>query len=787
MHRQDLLHTGKLCGSLLPNALFLYTLLTGLPRLHGQDGLRARVDGWVTDPSRGVIGGAAVTLRGPSGARRTTATDASGAFAFEGVAPGPYQLTVSASGFAEHTRQISATADGAVPVTVTLHPRTVSESLTVVERLGDVAIGGTKTEAKLIETPQAVSVITRQQLTEQSPLNVQDALRYVAGVRAETYGFDARGDWATMRGGSWGQYLNGLRMLFGFYNNTRPDPFALDRVEVLRGPSSVLYGQGGFGGVINLVSKRPLPVQRREIQMQFGSFGRKQIALDLTGPVDEEGKWLYRLVALGRDSGTQVDHVPDDRMLVAPSLTWRPRTGTTLTLLTNFQEDRMGSSVGFFPWQGTLLPAPKGRIPTNTFISEPGFDEYNTSQRAIGYLFEHRFNSTWTVRQNVNYSFSTASYQSLYSAFGPRPVLNPDGETINRVIYVNKPTAKSPLVDTHAQASFRTGPLAHTVLTGVDWQKASINGFTGYAASTPINVYKPVYGNYTPPSLSPIAESRQDQTGVYVQDQVKIAEKWVALLGARKDWAHAETVGSAASRLDSTAVTGRAGLVYLTNFGLAPYASYATSFQPLAGFDFYDKPFRPQRAKQAEVGAKYEARNGRGIASLALFDLTELNRKTPDPNEPRNSIQVGEARIRGVEVETGARIFWRLDLIGSYTLTDARVSRSNSADMGKRLATVPRHMSSLWLTRKFSIGGVEGFSGGGGVRATGSSFDGMDQLRTPAYTLYDAMLSYETQWWRFSVNVANLTDKTHVTTCLARGDCFYGTRRAVTGTVSYQF
>ncbi|MGH9626960.1 MAG: TonB-dependent siderophore receptor, partial [Bryobacteraceae bacterium] len=281
---------------------------------------------------------------------------------------------------------------------------------------------------------------------------------------------------ASVRGDeNWGQYLNGWRMLFGYYNNTRPDPYTLERIEIMRGPSSVLFGQSGFGGAVNLVSKKPLGQHRREIQLQIGSYRRRQVGLDVTGPLDAGYKWFYRFVGLARDSNTQVDYVPDDRLLLAPSLTWRPRADTSLTILTNFQQDKTGSSLGFFPWQGTLLPNPAGQIPTNTFISEPGFDEYRTEQMALGYLFQHQFNSRFTVRQNFNYTESKASYQSLWSSFNPRPMFNPDNRTINRDIYVSKPTARSPVVDTQTETRFATGAFRHNVLVGVDYQKATIN------------------------------------------------------------------------------------------------------------------------------------------------------------------------------------------------------------------------------------------------------------------------------------------------------------------------
>lgn len=694
----------------------------------------------------------------------------------------PVDVEAAAEGFATQRLTVSTET-----VTVTLDVARVSATIDVVARAGEVSGSIGKASIPLLETPQSISVVTREELTARAPLNLQEALRYSPGVRAEQYGFDARGDWATIRGGSFGQFLNGMRNLFGFYNNVRPEPFALEQIEVMRGPSSVLFGQGGFGGVINLVSKRPLAVPRGEVATQWGSFGRKQIGLDLTGPAGRSEKLFYRLVGVGRDSGTQVNYVPDDRLLVAPALSWRPTERTRLTLLGNFQEDRMGSSVGFFPWRGTVQPHALGRIHPSTFISEPGIDEYTSAARSGGYLFEHQFRQAWTVRQNFNYSHSRVSYQTLYPAFSPRPVFNSDDRTINRVIYLNKPVANSPTLDTNAETRFRTGWVRHTFLAGVDYQQASITGTTAFANATPIDVFAPVYGDYTVPALRPFAKSRQSQRGVYAQDQLKLGEQWSAVMGIRRDWAGAETAGNAASVLDSTATTGRAGVVYTTRFGLAPYLSYTESFLPIAGFNFFNEPYKPQRGKQWETGVKFEAPSGRLLVAAALFDLRETNRRTPDPENPRNSIQVGEVQSRGGELELRGRLPAGVDAIGSYSYNLVRVTRSNTADLGKRLPTMLLHLASVWLTKQWRTGADSYLSVGPGIRYTGASFDGNDALRTPAFTLFDAMVTWERGPWRASVNAANAADKIHLTACLARGDCFYGSRRNVVGGVSYRF
>ena len=771
-------------GSLLINLLLLMIVIISIVPASGQGA--GSVAGRTLDGTGSVLHGVAVTLRRiPAGEPVKARSAIDGGFRFESLAPGRYRLTASTGGFNDGTVEVDVAEGAEAPVEVTLQPSAVSTVIEVSERLADVSGVVTKSSVPLIEEPQSISVVGKEEMMARAPLTLADTMRYTAGVRTEQYGFDARGDWASIRGGTPAVFQNGMRVYFGSYNNTRPEPFAVEQVEVMRGPSSVLFGQGGFGGVVNVISKRPLPVHQAEISVQGGMYGRKQFGLDVTGPINSERKLLYRFVGVGRDSNTQVHYVPDDRLVIAPSISWRPRSRTQLTLLTNFQEDRMGSSVGFFPWKGTLLPnEPMGPIHPATFISEPGFDAYDTSQRTVGYLFEHRAGDRFTVRHNFNYSHSSVKYQSIYADFRTPYV---DGRKLNRVLYVNLPVANSPTTDTHVETRVRSGFIRHTILTGFDFQQATITGRNVSGTAPAIDVYAPLYGNYTVPALVPSPKNRQWQRGVYAQDQIKIGEHWAATLGIRKDRAFAETVGSPATNLDSGAVTGRAGLVYLAGNGIAPYFSLTESFLPVAGVDFYNSPYKPQRSRQYESGIRYEPGNGRIHISGALFHLTESNRRTPDPANPRNSIQVGEVESRGVEFESRFKVPAKVDVIANYAYDLARVSKSNGTDLGKRLSTMPLHLASVWATRRFHLTSNHSLVAGPGIRYTGSSFDGIDVLRTPSYTLVDLMAALETPRWRLGINGSNIGDKIHMTACLSRGDCFIGVRRNVVGSFSYRF
>lgn len=646
------------------------------------------------------------------------------------------------------------------------------------------SVSATKTDTPIIETPQSISVITADRIRDQGSLTIQDSLRYVSGMRGEAYGFDSRGDFSLVRGVSPTIFLDGLQQSVGSYTNTRTDPFTLERVEVIKGPSSMLYGQSSVGGLLNLVSKRPQAERRNELQLQYGSFDRKQIAFDSTGPLDDDGTLLYRVVAIGRDSQTQVDHTQDNRLVFMPSLTWRPNEQFEWTLMANVQKDDSGTTSSFLPHRGTVLGAPYGEIGSERFVSEPGFDEYDTEQKALTSQMSWRLDDTWTLRQNLRWQKSKVSYQTMY---GWPPVLGADDRTVNRVWSVSKPEVTIWTADHQAESRFDTGALQHTLLMGVDYRHAVTDSRSARGVATPLDLYDPVYGTFDPSgiTLSDVPQQRAVQKGLYVQDQVRL-DKWLMTLGLRKDWA--DTRVEDGNRQKDDAVTGQVGLTYLFDNGVAPYISYSESFTPIIGLNtITQQSYKPLEGEQWELGIKYQPVGSNTLLTAAVFDLREKNRQMPDPANPLSTIQAGEARVKGLELEGLVEVDPNWDLIATYSYLDSEVAKGPPAQQGKRIASVPEHMASLWSQHRFSVAGISGFSAGAGVRYVGASWDGTDSLKTPSTTLFDAMLGYAYQDWSFTLTATNLEDETYYTTCLSRGDCFTGNRRTVVATASYSF
>lgn len=650
---------------------------------------------------------------------------------------------------------------------------------------------GTKTDTPLKETPQSISVVGEEQVRDQSATSVQEALRYTAGVNADAFGPSTRGNYSILRGSLADIYLDGLRFTDpGLFNEAQADPYTLSRFEVLRGPASTLYGSTPTSGLINLVSKLPQDVPFTEVSVRVGNFNRKEALVDSTGRLTDDGQLLYRFVGVGRLSDSQTDFVPADRYVINPSITWRPDADTTWTVIGLHQKDAFGASDAFLPREGALFAGINGLIPLRRFTGDPSFNTYETTTSSVTSLFEHRFSDAFVVRQNLRYSHIEGTYQSAYgnvfdlTSTPNAPFLDATRQTVNRFTYARDTVKDRITTDTNAQARFETGPLAHTVLGGVDFRQYYERASSGFGFDPrPFNLYDPVYVAVPRPDLAAEPELAQNQTGLYLQDQIKLGS-FILLASVRHDFVSSTPKGSATQRNEAT--TGRVALLYAFENGFSPYVSYATSFTPVFGGNVCATGVcQPIAGEQIEGGFKYNPLPWLAV-NASVYDTIERNRLAPDPTNPIFQVQTGRAHIQGGEIEALATIDGTTDVIAAYAYTDARVEAG--ANAGARIETVPLHLASLWVKQRFSLFGIPGFLAGGGVRYLGESFDGsLNSINTPAVTLADAMIGWEDAHWRAQLNVTNIADTRYVSTCLARGDCFVGNRRTVLGTLTYRF
>ena len=727
--------------------------------------------------------------------------------------------------------QAQATPDGASEVT----------ELDAVQvnayRVTTHSSGATKTDTPIAEIPRSISVIAREELDARGAINLNEAMRYVAGVVLESTGQDNRYDDFRIRGFSAGSEsgamtVDGLRAPppGSAWNRGKIDTWNLDRVEVLKGPSAVMYGQVAPGGLVNQVSKTPEPGQRQVLQLGVDGHGTWSSAFDV-GAGTGDDRHLFRLVGRYADGGTQIDTVEQQHWFLAPSYTFQVADKTRLTLLGYYQEDDGGSTYQFLPMDGTLVPTRYGYMDNSTFIGEPEWNTWDATVWHAGWLLEHAFNDSWTFSQSARHMH----VDSLYRAIVTNQGLLPDGRTQQRRQVMGLGDADTDGIDNRLVGTFSTGAADHTLLSGVDWRSGdwSADRHQGPRAlpsdprnPRPIDIFDPVYTGLPAgfPNSIGLGGGKSTQTGVYVQDQIAL-DKWRFTLGGRYDWYKDESWSqacsgtgtcqprSATTTLKNEAFSGNAGALYMFDSGFSPYLSYAESFEPstYTALDSYDgRAFDPTRGKQWEVGVNYQPASFDGLVTLAAYDLRKKDDAIVDTDHDNVCgangagtcyISAGETRVRGVELEARVTPVQGFSVIGAASHMDSELVRSGTAWEGKALAMVPDWMASLWADYTFQSGPMKGFSFASGVRHNGATLLVVSGIgiagsgypeKIPAYTLWDAAIRFDLSQVSqanllMSLNIGNLADKRFVTTCTGISACWFGCGRTVTATARWEW
>ncbi|NNU82145.1 TonB-dependent siderophore receptor [Halovulum dunhuangense] len=639
----------------------------------------------------------------------------------------------------------------------------------------------------ILETPRSVGVVTAEEIQQRGAQDVEEVLAYSTGVAVGEYGLDNRSDWYLIRGFRPSTFHDGLQARYGFYNDTKPEPFLLDSVEILRGPASGLYGNGEVAGVVNTTSKTAAEDSPNVVQLQFGSFGRKQVGVDYGSDLTADGTLSYRVVGLLRDADAQVDYSRDDAFAIAPSITWRPTAATSLTVLANVQRNRTSPMIQFASVAGTRDPAPNGRfLPDSLFVGEPGFDRFDADQDALTVLFEHRFNSVWSTNVNARYTQGTADYRHAWWAYDNFATnrYNPDG-TINRTFYRAENEMESFNLDANATAEYRLGTLDMRTLTGIGYTRGEYDSDFGYGAETnPIDPFDPVYTGFPDIAVTDTPANTVEEWGAYVQNRASLDDRLHIDFGLRfgriETGETSGTFRSAAISASDEAMTKNLAVLYRFDNGLAPYASYAESFrQEIVGSDAAGDPFEPTRGKQYELGVKYQPPGTNTLLTAAVFDLIKSNLTVADPANPGFQIQTGEAKVRGLEFDAVTRI-------GDFTLDAGYTVLDTENVSGERIETVPEDYGSIWVNYAPLGSEIEGWSVGLGARYSGAKWDGAGNRSTPSYMLYDASVGYTSERYDLRLNVRNLTDERHVTYC-GGGACYFGEGRTATLTGTIKF
>ncbi|MER9602287.1 TonB-dependent siderophore receptor [Mesorhizobium sp. M0243] len=642
---------------------------------------------------------------------------------------------------------------------------------------------GTKTDTPIVDVPASVSVVTQKELEARHVESLQQAVAYTSSVLTDEFGNDDRYDYIRIRGfdqTSLGTYRDGLTARIpAWFTASRLEPYGLQRVEVLKGSTSTLFGLNGPGGLVNAITKRPLDQKQGEIYTSYGD-GTKEVGVDFGGPIDPDGVWTYRLTGLAKDGDQGWDYSNDDRLYIAPALTIKPEEGTSLTILTDYYK-RDGTGA-----RGT--PA-GGNIDVGTFLGEPDFNRFNTEQVDIGYQFEHEFNENLTFRSNARYTHLSLDYAEVYGASldptADRTAFSVDGVS-NRYAFDN-------------QLQYDTGwhGIDSKTLVGVDYANDNTRENILFGTAGPIDINNPTYCGLSCINLGPYVNWRvkQQAVGVYAQEQLTFDDRWIVTLGGRWDRVHttADYLDSGTQDDDTaSAFTKRAGLTYKFTPNLAVYANYSESFQPLvapsANGYAVSGSLKPQEGKQYEAGIKYKPDGFDGLFTAAVFDLTQTN--VPTYVTPVVQQQIGKVGVRGIELEGKATIAENLNLTLAYSYWDAEILEDGiGGNAGNRPQRVPRHLASAWVDYTLPEEGRRGdLTIGGGVRYIGQTYgDDANTTSIGGYALVDAAISYKmTKDVTLALNATNLFDRKYLTTSYY-GTEFYGDRLKIVGTLKHSW
>ncbi|KQM22026.1 TonB-dependent siderophore receptor [Novosphingobium sp. Leaf2] len=683
------------------------------------------------------------------------------------------------------------------------------------------ASSGTKTDLPLSETPQSISVIDSSEIAGLGLQNLNQALRFVAGVTPETRGSSAEVyDQYKLRGFDAPTFLDGLKQ-FGSslgYAVPQVDVSRLDRVEIVKGAASALYGASSPGGFVNLQSKLPLDRDfYGAVSGTYGNYDLYRVDADVGG---KTGSVLWRVYGSANGADAQQDYGKRERQTVSGAVTLGAGSSTDFTVLAAYSHDPYNGNYGVFPAVGTLFTNPVGgKLPTSFYGGEPG-DFFRREQLAFTYIFNHDFGGGWKFRSSGRYTNVKSDLGIIYTS-GPQAAPATDPTRYSRASYATKEELNNWVYDNQLTGSFETGPLQHSVLLGTDRQVSHARELYAFGSATPIDGFDPVYGTmptptnpYVVPGYDPVTfgydpnaygvpnldTAQQRQQGIYAQDQISLGGLRVILSG-RNDWARQarQSNGGASQVKKDEKFTYRAGALYKTAFGLAPYVSYSTSFEPQAALLVDGTLANPSLGKQFEAGAKYQVPGTDILLTGAYFHIEQTNVVVYNPLNFL-ATQAGKVRSRGFEVEASGSLPYDFNFRFAFSTQNVKnVQDVDPALVGRGLATVGRGGVSANLAWAPKSGAAEGLTIGGAVRHVRRTYAGLytqtdgTQVpeNTPAYTVFDGLVRYSLAKWgldgvTIGVNATNILDKKYLTSCFANYSwCWYGNRRTVQGTIGF--
>ncbi|MEM9244588.1 MAG: TonB-dependent siderophore receptor [Cyanobacteria bacterium P01_F01_bin.153] len=665
---------------------------------------------------------------------------------------------------------------------------------------------GTRTDTPLLDVPQSVQVITQETLKDQGVIRLNDAIRNVSGAIAGED--DPRGQRYTLRGfDSASVVRNGVRLSNGGTNNIGFQELAnVQRIEVLKGPASILVGSAEPGGVINLVTEEPLAEPRYEISFRGGNRSLVEPSIDFTGPLTEDGRIRYRINALYRNEEYIRDYdTPIERFFIAPVVAIDLDDDTDLIFEGEYSNDRRPGEFGL-----VAIGDQVADIPFDRALSDRD-DVLTAESLRLGYRLEHRFSDDWKIRNSLYFNrydttVPASGASALVSAgFIPEFFNEETGDLTISPIRIDQPISNLE-IQTNVVGEFSTGSIEHTLLAGVDLFRVWDRGSDTRAAFPPpievLNIFDPDYDalletNFNSFPVLGRSTSRTDNIGVYIQDQVKLTDNLIVLGSLRFDYIYQESEtlsplggGTTTSDQDESALTPRIGVVYKPSDNVSLYASYGQSFAPNTFTTAEGDLIEPEEGEQVEVGVRAEFLDGKLFANLALFNLVKDNVALPDPLFPIFFVPSGKQRSRGIELDIIGEILPGWNIVANYTYSDTEVLESTDGTTGNALFNAPEHIANLWTRYEIQSGSLKGLSLGVGLNYVGERFGDLDNSFTvDDYLLTNAAIAYEAENWSAGINFRNIFDIEYIEGVANRRDVdiYPGEGFTVIGSFSIRF
>lgn len=641
------------------------------------------------------------------------------------------------------------------------------------------------------ETPHSVSSLTRDRIDAIGASTGTDALRYTPGAFTGLVGAATRYDYISLRGFNENSTDNlifdGMKVLSdsSTFSSIQIDPFALERIDVFRGPSSVLFGRSSPGGLVSYTSKRPQQAPYHEITAGIGNRQQTHLGFDFSGPIDKDARASYRILGITRNSETQFNHARSERYTIAPSLNFKLGDNTRLLLQGYFQKDPSAGFHSGFPADATINSDHNGRRISPRFSDDDEGAKFSRTLSMLGYQLEHDFSPNLTFRNAFRLTNLKTDLAQVYG-YGWL-----DENQLNRYYSGGHEELEAYQFDTSLTARFHTGAVSHELTAGFDYQHRNAYGQWDSGMANPIDAFDPVYGN---PGVQIYGYEPFDRTleqfGIYLQDTIRY-DRLSALFSVRHDTVDIKNENSLANTLSTykgNKTTFRAGLSYAFDNGVSPYFSYSESFNPNGYTDINGQVLPPTQAKQYEIGVKYQPTDNI-MLSAALYDLKQKNVAARFSSATSYFVPLGVVRSRGLELEANANITDNLTVMASYTLNNMKLLKGDNE--GNRPFQAPKQMATLWGRYAFN----SGLALSAGVRYTGKSWaDNENTVEVPAYTLLDLGAEYDLgrlnanlKGASVRLNVNNVTNKTYVASCATVNYCYFGEKRNVKATFSYKW